>query len=95
MKILVAGVVLAAVLAVAPRAHADDLTHDAALFCRLVDSDPTPQGVMRAVNEFGIQGVPTNLATDTVIYALNELCPEYWDEVESAYNTYGSKGIAT
>jgi hypothetical protein len=68
-------------IAWSPTGHADDganaVVHDAALFCRWLDGDSTPQGVMRAVNEFEIQGVPYDNVVGTMAYALTYICPEY------------------
>lgn len=72
-------------------AHADDMTHDAALFCRWLDIDNTPAGVMSAVNEFLIQGVGHDATVATITYALENLCPEYIDEVQYTHAYYGPR----
>jgi hypothetical protein len=85
MKILLNIVLAAAAVWVSilapPSAHADDganaVMHDAALFCRWLDGDSSPQGIMRAVNEFEVQEVPYDNAIGTMTYALAYLCPEY------------------
>jgi hypothetical protein len=92
MKILLNIVLAAAAVWVSiispPAAHADDganaVVHDAALFCRWLDGDSSPQGIMRAVNEFQVQGVPYDNAVGTMSYALAYICPEYQDEARYA-----------
>lgn len=78
-------------------AHADDganaVVHDAALFCRWLDGDSTPQGILRAVNEFEVQGVPYDAAIGTMAYALTYICPEYQDEARYADIYYNGMGV--
>lgn len=72
------------IIAQAPQARADEYTdatmHDAALFCRWLDVDRSPEGIARAINEFEVQQVPRQVAIDTVTYALSVICPEHVDE---------------
>lgn len=69
-----------------PKAGADPMTHDASIFCRMLDINSTPAGVRDAVNEFGRQGVTMQATKNTVFYALTELCPEYESAFVAAYS---------
>lgn len=70
------------------KADPNAFVHDAALFCRWLDSDSTPQGVARAVNEFIVQGMPHQIAVDTMLYGLVYLCPEHQTAVIVAEAVY-------
>ncbi|AAN02111.1 gp57 [Mycobacterium phage Barnyard] len=67
-------------LIASPPAQADpvqDMLHDASLFCTWVYNDPTPRGVANAVAEFVNQGVPEQVAVDTITFAIANVCPQY------------------
>lgn len=64
----------------APTSQADpaqDMLHDASLFCMWVRQDPTPRGVVNAVQEFVNQGVSQQITVNTVTFAVINVCPEY------------------
>lgn len=86
MRYAVAAFIIAGLYLIeVPKAGADPMTHDAAIFCRMLDINSTPAGVRNAVNEFGRQGVPIDDTKNTVYYALTELCPEYQNAFAAAY----------
>lgn len=58
-------------------AKADPLHHDAALFCRMIDKDPTVQGMLNATMEMSRQGVSSDDAVNTIVVAIRDYCPEY------------------
>lgn len=84
VNIVVTLAAAAAIIAQMPEAKADEYTdatmHDAALFCRWLDSDRSPAGVARAIHEFEVQRVPRQAAIDTITYALSVICPEHADD---------------
>jgi len=57
------------------------LAHDAALFCRHLDWDATPAGILWAAKDMIDQGVPRDIAIETINYALVSVCPEYQPNV--------------
>jgi hypothetical protein len=75
-----------------PGVTQDDIAHDAALFCRKLDADPTPQGVLREIDEFDVQQVPQQTALIIVKYALSTICPEHMSDFTKAMNVYDDDG---
>ncbi len=72
-----------------PDAHADDpFTHDAAMFCRLLDQDHSPAGVLAAIQSPLDAGVTQDTAVAFMEYGLTNLCPEYLDDFNDAYDVY-------
>lgn len=73
------GFVIAA-LALAPSANAlprDVLAHDAALFCRMLDADSSPDGIAIAINSMIISGVAEQDRIAIGKYAVQIVCPEH------------------
>lgn len=87
--VLVAAIVAALFTAVEIDAKADDpFMHDATMFCRLLDQDHSPAGVRAAILSPLDAGVPEDVATSFINYALTNLCPEFLDDFNAAYDLY-------
>lgn len=70
-----AGLLLASPPAVATPAQ--DIMHDASLFCTWVHNNPTPEGMYGAVAQFVTQGVPDENTAAIISFALVNVCPEF------------------
>lgn len=95
MKRAVVGAILlgAASIAVTPPAHADgfdDMVHDAALICRRLDQDSSPQGVVAIITDQMLQGIDKTAIAAVMNYAVMYLCPEYTDEIEYTAQLVGN-----
>lgn len=57
---------------------------NAALICRNLDADSSPQGFMKIVSDMRSQGVAEQSAIDQMNYALSYLCPEFQPAAQRA-----------
>lgn len=57
---------------------------NAALICRNLDADSSPQGFMKIVSDMRSQGVDEQSAIDQMNYALSYLCPEFQPAAQRA-----------
>ena len=56
--------------------------------CKALNADNSVQGVARIFTEFAIEEVPDQVFLDSIMYALDVVCPQYQDEVQAAIDYY-------
>lgn len=96
-RILLGCMAIGALVIGIPTAKADpedDFVHDAALICRALDRDDSPQGVAAIIQKGLDQGVPYDTMVQTTAYALMYVCPEHKAAFERAADYYGKKTLA-
>lgn len=89
-------VAIGSMLLASPDAHAspqDDVTHDAALFCRQLDKDSSPAGVVNIVGTMEAQHVPEPTMKQIIELALNTMCPEYKGAFAAAVSAAQHAGL--
>ena len=78
LSLLAAGAALLAMwIAEPPSAHADVNPDDAELFCSRLDVDASPATFFREAGNTILDGLTKDEAAELIVYAVNEVCPEY------------------
>lgn len=68
-----------------PWAGTDAQSHDAALVCRWLDTNPTEGEIVDSLKRLLNNGLSTQTAGDTVVLAVSKYCPEYKPLFAAAY----------